>query len=131
MEPAARRKLAELIRSEGTSLADDTQRVRALLLDTCPEAKTEISLLTLAVEEEIPLRLVRSSSDAVMQEGTITRAIADLQTTRRLDRGAAEWVVGSWAWALGLSSTEPQDHGGEQPSLTEPVNVTPGTEQRP
>ena len=65
MEPATRRKLAEFIRTEGTSLADDSQRVRALLLDTCPEAKTEISLLTLAVEDEIPLRLVRSSSDAV------------------------------------------------------------------
>jgi hypothetical protein len=129
MEPAARRRLAEFIRSEGMSLADDPQRVRALLLDTCPEAKTEISLLTLVVEDEIPLRLVRSSADAVMKDGAIARAIADLRTTRRVDRSAAEWAVGSWAWALGLSSTEPQDDLGDQPGSTEPVVVRPDAEQ--
>jgi hypothetical protein len=129
MEPAARRRLAEFIRSEGMSLADDPQRVRALLLDTCPEAKTEISLLTLVVEDEIPLRLVRSSADAVMKDGAIARAIADLQTTRRVDRSAAEWAVGSWAWALGLSSTEPQDDLGDQPGSNEPVVARPDAEQ--
>jgi hypothetical protein len=115
MESTTRRKLAEFIRSEGLSLADDPQRVKALLLDTCPEAKTEISLLTLAVEDDIPLRLIRSSSDAVMKDGAIARAVADLQSLRRVDRAAAQWVVGSWAWALGLSGTEPEDNVGNDP----------------
>lgn len=120
MDPTARHKLKELIRSEGIGLMDDPQRVKALLLDICPEARMEISLLVTAAEDEIPSRLMRSS-DSVFREGEMARAVADLQQYRRFDRDAAEWIVGSWAWALGLTEDEPIDGS---PSEREPAAAT-------
>src|SRR3954451_12379375 len=91
--------LAELVRTEGVALAEDPKRVHALLMDTCPDARTEIGLLTVAAEEDIPSRLSRSS-DSVFRGGEISRAVADLQRDRRLDRAAAEWTVLTWAHAF-------------------------------
>ena len=108
MDSQARHELSKAIQKEGTGLYEDPQRIKALLMDACPESRTEISLLVSAVEDEIPIRLARAS-DSVLRDGEIARAIADLKRTRRLDHGAAEWVVRSWAWALGVLDREPSD----------------------
>src|SRR4029453_9879854 len=88
--------LTDLVRTEGVALAEDPNRVRALLMDTCPDARTEIGLLTVAAEEDIPSRLMRSS-DSVFRDGEIARAVVDLQRDRRLDPEASRWTVHQWA----------------------------------
>jgi hypothetical protein len=125
MDSRTRHSLAELVRADGVALADDSQRVKALLMDACPESRTEVALLVSAAEDEIPSRLLRSS-DSVFREGEMARAVADLQRDRRLDRAAAEWVVGSWAWALGISDEEPDDLLGEGSSAEQRTVVTSG-----
>jgi len=141
MDPEIRHSLAELIRTEGVGLADDPQRVKALLMDLCPDSRTELGLLVAATEDEIPSRLLRSS-DSVFREGEMARAIVDLQRDRRLDRPAAEWVVRSWAWALGVVEDEPDDRADAiatdastqvsigQPGV-DPTTSSVGPEQRP
>ena len=112
MDRQARHELSRSIQKEGVGLSDDPQRIKALLLDACPESRTEISLLVAAAEDEIPSRLARSS-ESVFRDGEIARAVADLKRTRRLDPGAADWVVRSWAWALGVVDQEPSDDPGD------------------
>lgn len=108
MDSQARHELSRAIQREGTVLFENPQRIKALLMDTCPESRMEIGLLVQAAEDDIPARLVRSS-ESVFRESEIARAIADLKKTRRLDDDAAEWVVRSWAWAVGVLGTEPSD----------------------
>jgi hypothetical protein len=109
MDSHARLELSRSIQKEGAGLSDDPERIKALLLDTCPEARTEIGLLVAAAEDEIPSRLSRSSESVLFRDGEIARAVSDLKRTRRLDHGAAEWAVRSWAWALGVLDEEPSD----------------------
>src|SRR3954469_19587233 len=108
MNPQPRRQLAALIEKEGVGIADDPQRIKAHLLDSCPESRTETELLVAGATDGLASRLARSS-DTVFRDGEIARAIADLRRTRRLDQEAATWVVRSWAWALGVIDEEPSD----------------------
>src|SRR3712207_5926363 len=96
MDPQPRRQLASLLEKEGVGLADDPQRIKAHLLDACPESRTETELLVAGASDGLAARLARSS-DSVFREGEIARAIAELKRSRRLDQEAAEWVVRSWA----------------------------------
>jgi hypothetical protein len=112
MDPQPRHQLAALIQKEGVGLADDPQRIKAHLLDACPESRTEVELLVAGAVDGLASRLARSS-DTVFRDGEIARAVADLRRTRRLDQEAAEWVVRSWAWALGVVDEEPADEPDE------------------
>lgn len=122
MDRQARHELRKAIQREGVVLCENPQRIRALLMDTCPESRMEIGLLVQAAEDDIPARLARSS-ESVFRDSEIVRAVADLKKARRLDDGAAEWVVRSWAWALGVLDTEPSDDVGDATSVT----PTPGS----
>jgi hypothetical protein len=122
MDSQARHELRKAIQREGVVLCENPQRIRALLMDACPESRMEIGLLVQAAEDDIPARLARSS-ESVFRDSEIVRAVADLKRTRRLDDGAAEWVVRSWAWALGVLDTEPSDDVGDATSVT----PTPGS----
>ena len=117
MDSQARYELSRAIQREGVVLVENPQRIKALLMDTCPESRMEIGLLIQAAEDDIPARLARSS-ESVFRDSEIARAVADLKKTRRLDDGAAEWVVRSWAWALGVLDTEPSDDVGDATSVT-------------
>src|SRR4051794_10311113 len=108
MDSEPRHMLANLLQKEGVGLVDDPQRIKAHLLDACPESRTETELLVAGAADGLAARLARSS-DTVFRDGEIARAVADLKRTRRLDRAAAEWVVLSWAWALGVIDEEPSD----------------------
>src|SRR4051794_38503140 len=115
------RQLAALIEKEGVGIADDPQRIKAHLLDSSPESRTETELLVAGATDGLASRLARSS-ETVFRDGEIARAIADLKRTRRLDQQAADWVVRSWAWALGVTDTEPSDEepSGDTDNGTEP-----------
>jgi hypothetical protein len=122
MDSQARHELSRAIQREGVVLFENPQRIKALLMDACPESRMEIGLLIQAAEDDIPARLARSS-ESVFRDSEIARAVADLKKTRRLDDGAAQWVVRSWAWALGVLDTEPSDDVGDATSVT----PTPGS----
>jgi hypothetical protein len=100
MDSYPREKLAELVRGEGADLVQDARRVRALLEDVCPGARREVAALVAAVEENVPIRIERSSDSLSAQAGQ-ERLSRMLAQNRALTAGAASWAVQSWAWALG------------------------------
>jgi hypothetical protein len=108
MDGQVRDELGRAIQREGVSLSENPQRVKALLMDACPEAHMEINLLVAGAEDEIPARLARAS-ESVFRDSEITRSISDLRRNRRLDDDAASWVVRSWASVLGLGAPPPDD----------------------
>jgi len=131
MDSQARHELSTAIQREGVVLLENPQRIKALLMDTCPESRMEIGLLVQAAEDDIPARLARSS-ESVFRDSEIARAVADLKKTRRLDDDAAEWVVRSWAWALGVLDTEPSDDVGDATSVTPtPRSLSVGQDESP
>ena len=120
-------ELSRAIQREGVGLAENPQRIKALLMDACPESRTEITLIVAAVEDGVTARLARAS-DSVFRDSEISRAISDLQRTRRLDDRAADWVVRSWAAVLGLGPA-PSSRGDT--SQASPVGGPPSNGWRP
>jgi hypothetical protein len=88
------------VHTYGDELLQDPRRVRALLYDTCPGYRRELTVLVAAAEEDVPVQ-IRRSSDPVSLRGGLERFAADLEDNRGLNRDAARWAVAAWAWALG------------------------------
>jgi hypothetical protein len=100
MDPCPREQLAELVRNEGLDLIQDAGRIRALLQDLCPDAPREVAALVAAVEENVPIRIQRSS-DSLSVQGGQERLARMLAQNRALTAAAASWAVQSWASILG------------------------------
>jgi hypothetical protein len=136
MDPEPRLRLSEFVERFGESLLTDAPRLRALLLDACPGARAEISLLVAAVEEGVPERLARGSGSALLADH-VTHAVEQLEAERGLSQSAARWAVESWAWALQLGPAPSDDvappvvPSGPTPAdveadaVTKPIPVTP------
>jgi hypothetical protein len=72
-----------------------------MLRDAAPEARLEVSLLVVAVEEGVGQRLARSSGGLL--GGEIERLAGDLVARRGLSPGNADWAVRTLSWAVGRS----------------------------
>jgi len=106
----ARFTLRRLLERFGPDLVRDPHRLGALLRDECGEYKREISVIMLALEEEVV--------DALRAAGgglgvTIPRLAKELHETRALDENAARWAVDTWAHALGLAAAADDDATNE------------------
>ena len=100
--------LRELVALHGESMLEDPARCRALLLDHC-EGRLEVSLLTMALEEDIP-RLLRSNDDGTPTAVLLDRLSRRFEAARGLAPASARWAVESWAVAVGV---------GQAPTLPE------------
>ena len=108
MTDDARETLRELVALHGESMLEDPARCRALLLDHC-EGRLEVSLLTMALEEDIP-RLLRNNDDGTPTAGLLDRLSRRLEAARGLAPASARWAVESWAVAVGVGqSPRPQE----------------------
>ena len=117
MDPGPRLRLAELVVRFGREdLSANPARVQGLLLDACPQARTENSLLVAVASEGIAERL--ASSESVFGSGDIQRAVSEMQHKRGLTPDVARWAVMSWAAALGLTMAVPDD--SVEPGFTPP-----------
>jgi hypothetical protein len=103
LNPLPRRTLQALIKQHGPALGADPRRCKAFLSDECGDAKLEVNLLTVALDERIPPDLVnatRGTPVALLIEQLVRRLVEHRGLTPQL----ARWAVDSWALALGIAS---------------------------
>lgn len=106
----ARITLRKLLEQFGPDLVRDPHRLGALLRDECGEYKREISVILLAIEEEVPDALRGAGGGLAV---TIPRLAKGLQEVRAIDENAARWAVDTWAHALGLAALQDDDATNE------------------
>lgn len=99
MSDEVRNILIELISRHGAELAREYKRLKGFLLDRCPEARREVSVLILAAEVGI-------AKELYLDNGKTSPGLIQPRLTERLyddygiDRKLASWVLESWAEAL-------------------------------
>lgn len=101
MNDLPRQKLSELIAQYGRALCDDPRRCEALLQDSCPGYRREISVLVSALRQRVAADLLQSSGGEP-RSVLIGRLTARLEDNLGLAEEAARWSVESWALALGV-----------------------------
>lgn len=93
--------LRRIIAKYGNDLCGDARRCEGLLKDLCGEYRREISVLTNAIEERIPLDLLAAGS-SVPRDLLLNKLAKRLEDNLGLTLEAAHWSVNSWAIALGV-----------------------------
>ena len=108
MNEMPRQKLSELIATHGRSLCDDPRRCEGLLRDYCGAHKREIHVLVSALKERVAADLL-GSQGGVPREVLFARLAKRLEDNLGLAAEAAHWAVESWALALGVITSTPQE----------------------
>ena len=114
MDDAVNAQLREIVRRYGQDVAADPRRVEALLNDLASGHRREIFILAGAAREGIPAELL-ASGGAVPVSVVSGRLSQQLEENLGLAADAAEWAVGAWASALGVTgavASEPAAGGG-------------------
>lgn len=87
------------IAQKGPALLYAPAVLKSLLEEQRPDARADIALLLVALEEQVPEALLGVYSDEEMR--SLTRRLEDQLCERRaIDRRSAGWAVGTWARAL-------------------------------
>lgn len=102
--------LRDLLRDRGPDLVTNPQRVRALLTDLCPDCRPEINLIIQAQQLGVPGRLKMQAAQLPI---TVVLPMLSrlMEENYRTSPEAAQWVVATWATALGFNlpaSSEPK-----------------------
>lgn len=95
--------LKSLVDRFGAELLAEPVRLRGLLADEVPQARKEISVLMMALEERVPQDLMRvhSGESASSLTPRLARRLAE---EKALSPDAARWAVGAWAYGMGLEA---------------------------
>ncbi|MCU1290024.1 MAG: serine/threonine protein kinase [Acidobacteria bacterium] len=104
MNDLPRQKLVEIVAKHGVSVIENARRCEGLLRDYSPGFRREISVLTMAIEERVPLDLL--AGKATPQQVLLGRLSQRLCDNLALSEQAARWSVYSWALALKIISVE-------------------------
>ena len=122
MNEQARQLLLKLIRDYGVELAQDPQRLNALLKDHAKgQFKREIFLCVQAVREGIIQTL--NNNAYIPLDSLSARLEQQLQEDCGFDPAACEWTVETWLLALGLIKTPKL----KLVSMDQTVNNTPAS----
>ena len=100
MNELVRKKLREIISQHGESVCHDPALCEDLLLDSFSEYQQEISVLVVAVKEQVPADLL-ALKDTKSRDELLNRLIQRL-SDNFIPEKDAEWAVKSWALALGV-----------------------------
>ncbi|MDQ3320975.1 MAG: pectinesterase family protein [Acidobacteriota bacterium] len=118
MNDLPRQKLVEIVAKHGKEVVENPRRCEGLLRDYAGEFRREISVLTMAIEERVPLDLLAAkSTPRQVLLGRLTRRLCD---NLALSEQAAKWAVNSWALALETIS-------GDELKSIERQNAEPNT----
>ena len=93
-----RQTLQDLIRRFGTSLAEEPQRCKGMLMDLCGSSRREIAGLVVAIEEKITTELMKPHPIVVSLRANM---ILRLENNRGLAPDIAMWTVDTWGLVLG------------------------------
>lgn len=105
--------LRSLIEQYGCPGPESIPRFKSLLQDYFVESPQDLKLLIAGLEEGIPSQLV-------IQKGKIpydmisSQLISRMETERGMNKDVAEWVVRTWAEAVGYSTIKSSSHIGVQ-----------------
>ena len=104
--PASRRAVIEAALSTavdtyGPALFREPLRLKDHLDQTDPEARTEITLLLTALEEQVPQTLIEANDDDQVA-GLLPRLVDRMAARTEGDRAKAIWAVRTWTHALAL-----------------------------
>jgi len=104
MNDLPRQKLVEIIAKHGVSVVENARRCEGLLRDYCGGFRREVSVLTMAIEERVPLDLLAAAKNTPRQVllGRLSQRLCD---NLALSETAARWAVNSWAFALDVVSS--------------------------
>ncbi len=132
MNDLPRRKLFEIVAKHGASVIENPRRCEGLLRDYCGRFRREVSVLTMAVEERVPLDLLAAAKNTPRQVllGRLSQRLCD---NLALSETAARWAVNSWAFAFGIVSSDElkiieMQTIGQAPTA---ASVVPATAQNP
>lgn len=106
MNNMPRRKLLEIIERYGHAIINEPRRCEALMRDHFPAYRREIAVLTTALEERIPLQLHAARNSARPRPVLLARLTERLHHDVAMEEEAARWAVHSWAFALGVISSD-------------------------
>ena len=101
MREFVRRRLKKIIIKYGAKIFEQPRRLKALLNDLCPGCKKENFLLTTALAKNVVEDLLQLENTEIYQikaEKLKQRLINECG----IDNESADWVVDSWAYALGI-----------------------------
>src|SRR5471032_1903143 len=100
MSERAAAAISRLFNEFGNTLLDQPNKLKSLLMDEVPEAKSEISILLRALEEKVPQDLMRVDAREPAQ-AHVSRLSIKLQQ-RGFAADASQSAVQTWAQALGM-----------------------------
>lgn|GEM_PF-1522497 len=132
MNNLVREALCRII-EEHPSLYDDANRCSAMLADELLGKHTgDIDIIVGAIKEKIPAKMLQLKGKELTQ-AQLDSFKKELHDKRSTDETAAQWVVESWALALGLISSNQCTTGGQSSSSSAGPNSTAGTpnQQKP
>jgi len=110
--------LKRLVDRYGMGLLRESQRLKGLLQDECPQARREISVLLQALDDNVPQDLMRVRSGEPL-EALAPRLAQRLSEEKALAPEASRWAVRVWAQGLGVAAPPPADagSGGTTPAV--------------
>jgi outer membrane lipoprotein SlyB len=108
--------LKALVDRFGAELLAEPARLRGLLADEVPQARKEISVLMLALEERVPQDLMRVHSGESASSLT-PRLARRLTEEKSLSPDAARWAVNAWAYGMGLEAIVDSQPAREEPGF--------------
>ena len=117
-----RQTLQDLIRRFGTSLAEEPQRCKGMLMDLCGSSRREIAGLVVAIEEKITTELMKPHPIVVSLRANM---ILRLVNNRGLDHDLAVWTVDTWGLVLGTWTQAELDGFNPIPPQRQAVTTPP------
>jgi hypothetical protein len=104
MNDRPRAKLTELVRTEGSALLGNPQRVHELLQAACPDCPGEVMALSAAMRQGLPAGLIAAAGNPATRWPDLAAGwVQHLQTAEQMPPDYAGWAVDSWAIALGIA----------------------------
>jgi hypothetical protein len=104
MNDRPRAKLTELVRTEGSALLGNPQRVHELLQAACPDCPGEVMALSAAMRQGLPAGLIAAAGNPATRWPEFGAGwVQHLQTAEQMPPDYASWAVESWAMALGIA----------------------------
>ena len=129
MNDLVRPKLAEIVARHGKSVIDNPRRCEGILRDYIGANRREISVLTMALEEQVAADLLVVPA-ATPREVLFSRLARRLSDNLALSEDAAKWAVNSWAFALGVISADELNKTEQKTSAQSPQVIAPAIQQQ-
>lgn len=100
--------LKTILEQKGLGILSDPRLLKAILLDICPLENTDVNLLLIALQENIPQELLSNTNSAHLDMFLLQLA-SKLESNYCIEKSKACLTVESWAYALGLPVDEKSD----------------------